>query len=237
MVRVLHWLASYDDIDLEDENVSKSIVADILNGDDDLHPILDDRLFDKAFFKILDDAYMGKLQQAIISFACDSDMDNIEISGLVAPTSLDSDTGSDSDSDEEAVVEAGVPEHSEISWIKAYESYMKDVCKNLHTWSKDRLQTMTIDDAPTKIHAIFALKNLVPRIKFLYRHKIFALILLLPSTSFPPLWSVLFYADLAKSLADVNDGIALVGVLSLVNSDIFDLTTSQRLITGSNRSC
>ena len=203
MMRILHWLASWDDIDLEYES-NISTVTEILANGEDLVPILDDRLFDRAFFKLLEDAYMINLKQAVISFGCGPDLDNVQLSDIAAGISVESD-----DEDED---EAEIPEGFDISWTRAYETYIGEICKNLQTWSKRRLQTMENHSVPINAHVIFALENLVPRIEFMHRHKLFAFNHLLPSSSPPPLLSISFYSDLAKSLADVSNGIALVSV-------------------------
>jgi hypothetical protein len=117
-------------------------------------------------------------------------------------------------------------------WEKAFATYKEAVCKSIEAWVQRKLPRA---DIPTRL----VLDVLIPKINFLYTNGMLGNHKILPKTDAPlPLLSILFFMDLAKSLADVSDGISIVRLnFPVGRPSVCEITTPvYRHLTGLSRS-
>ena len=155
----------------------------------DLEAILDTSIFDLHFFNILEETYLTQLVPAMITFGTRDLAKAVDLSKNFA--------------DKEGT---GKKEFLiEIHWTKAYKTYIEVICNRLQPWIAKKI-TLTHDMATKLI-----LNNIVPKIKILYKHNMLYTKSSLPHVKCPvPLFSVLFYTDLAQSLSKVSNGIMVL---------------------------
>ena len=92
------------------------------------------------------------------------------------------------------------PYNLTILWDDAYGVYITNVCFQNELWSVSKVQ-QTANERTKRI-----ISRLVPKVKFLQSINMFAWTSLLPDVkSAPPLFSALFYTDLAESVAAVTN--------------------------------
>jgi hypothetical protein len=203
---ILEWLATSDDYDEYSLEDIKTFEEEIFHPESP-DPCYDEALFDKEFFQILDAAYTKHLLRALVSFGLGKALDNIDPDFPLAALQDEDEEDNTENEEENSSEEAPL-----ISWNIAYEAYMTGLCSDLEAWIQKRLPlAMAIDDPARKVSVVHVLEKLIPRIKFLYASKMHTHYLPISFvTSSPPLFSSLFYMDLAKSVADVTNGICLV---------------------------
>jgi hypothetical protein len=162
------------------------------SDEEELGAIRDESLLDMEFFQNLEIFYTAHLKPAMVTFARTGlDDEDIDL-GLRFAKVLKSD-----------VLE---PDNDiEIQWTKAYKTYQDEVLKWLEKWVRNKT-ARTEDPVKTGI-----LDNIVPKVKFLFKNKLLYDVNLLPvHKDMPPLYSMLFVTDLAKSVSDVTAAIILV---------------------------
>jgi hypothetical protein len=156
--------------------------------------ITDTSLFDCEFFSILEMAYKRHLQPALVTFG-QGMMSAVDLKEFIVASEED-DEDVDMQVDDETV---------EVVWEKAFKAYGAEVCNMVGAWAQEKL---LMADLTTRI----VLDALVPKMKFLLDNGMLGNHKLLPKTGARlPFLSILFFMDLCKSLANVSDGIALVG--------------------------
>ena len=195
MVGVLLWLATDDGTSLEPGTSSGDVAARVTELlADQKDAIVDLSLFDERFFSILESAYMAHLKPTLLSFGRQTSLNELDVTSRLAPV------------DEDDILEdKEEPYNLTILWDDAYGTYITDVCSQFESWSVSKVQ-QTANERTKRI-----ISRLVPKVKFLQSINMLARTSLLPDVkSAPPLFSALFYTDLAESVAAVTDGIAVV---------------------------
>lgn len=213
------WLASTDMIDLQAANTVKLVREQITYPMNGLNPILDNSLFDYEFFDILEKAYKLHLRKAMITFGQTEDMEDVDMDALIAPKDDDDEEeeqegnkgqgtkGKGKERDDDSDKEDNVPDTAELLWRKAFPIYIASLCQELKEWVKKKI------DVAENLTLRLVLDRLVPKIEFLHRNGMLADHEMLPVVNSPvPVLAVLFYTDLATSLARVSDGIAIVSL-------------------------
>ena len=203
MTGVLLWLASVDNQNIDPDNsdavynteIRRQIFAKL---QDPTKANLTSSLLDKEFFRMLEEAYMEHLKPALLSFGRDSSFDDLDLDTRVAKVD-----------DDDIIPKDETPHNLTILWDTAYEMYINDICKKLVPWRDTKI--MHTADMAIKS----AINNVIPKIKYLHKWMMLANSSCLPEISSPPpLFSMLFYTDLAHSLGSVTNGIVTVCVYS-----------------------
>lgn len=220
MTQTLLWLASPEKFVPGPPNTIEMVHDQVLKSQEALQSITDTSLFDCHFFQILEMAYKEHLGPALITFG-QGKMDGLDVTNPIVPE--------EDDQDEDVDMEKRGPRDIEIVWEKAFATYKEAVCKSIEAWVQRKLPRA---DIPTRL----VLDALVPKINFLYANGMLGDHKILPKTDAPlPLLSILFFMDLAKSLADVSDGISMVRLVG--KPSVREITTRvHRHLTGSSRS-
>lgn len=221
MMAVLLWLADDDELDLNivsSDAAMQLIQAKIRDVGDS---ICDTSLFDHKFFATLEAAYMAHLKSAIMSFGREDQMKKVDLEGRMVPV------------EDDDVIDPKVQPHNlAILWSDGYRLYIDQICRDLKRWVDGKLEKT--GDMRTKV----ILGKLIPRIRFLQERKMFPKNSILPPVTggTPPIFSALFYTDLAHSLAKVSDGIAAVSLVETSRNVLTTLVFS-RPSTGTTLSC
>jgi hypothetical protein len=198
MVQIMLWLASPQKIDLKAANTIDLVHEQVFYSFQELRSILDTSLLDAEFFQILENAYMDHLKDAMVTFAQEDDEHAFDPSDTLATPDLD---------DNKRPIPRERTSDVELVWSKAFPGYIKDVCERVEAWVKPKMQQT--EDMDTRA----ALHMLVPKMKFLYDHKMLSDHPSMPQTkqiAFVPFLTLLGINDLAKQLADVTPGILWV---------------------------
>ena len=192
MTSVLLWLTSDDPLpkNTDSSSDSETVLLHLLNqASYPENPIITTALYDKQFFKILELAYMKHLKPALLSFGRLESLDDLDLSSRVAEVD-----------DEDIIPKGDSSKDLGILWNAAHGRYIKEICSQITQWSKNKL--LLAPDLTTKK----VIDELVPKIQYLQKWKLLFKNPILPDVPNPsPIFSVLFYTDLASSLGEVTN--------------------------------
>jgi len=164
-------------------------------------------ILDLTFFTHLDDAYMVHLKNVLLTFGVKEVITSDSRTKIaeVEDVGLDSEVGLAAlSADEEKVV---------LLWDSAFQTYLSELEKTLEDWVIKRKQDLfqTVKNEGNRQHLTKILDQIVPKMVAIVELKIHLRYNALPAVqSAPPFFTRLWYGDLAKSIADCNDGIKIV---------------------------
>lgn len=220
MTQTLMWLASPIPFDLAAANTVELAHTQISLNSDDLKSVLDRSLFDHPFFEILDSCYLDYLKRAMMSFG---QVDTVDLEGM-STFIVPDDDADDKDEDMDGQAKKAKEPDSMLLWANAFPKYITELCRKLMIWVERKLPT--IGEMSTRL----VLDSIIPKIKFLDNNNMLVDHKMMPTVLCKiPLLSVLFYTDLAASVSEVSDGIAILSLgrynhsLHFDESDLFFL--------------